>query len=79
MQLPFELVSMDHRAQGLSADAYLRLSPFIQISLAVSANNTPKANLRVTGNPQRYTRNRPSVTLANLRVSHLEVVRRTGT
>ncbi len=31
MQLPFELIGMDHPAQDLSADAYLRLSPFAQI------------------------------------------------
>lgn len=31
LQLPFELVGMDHPAQDLSAEAYRRLSPFAQI------------------------------------------------
>ncbi|MFO0749092.1 MAG: glutathione S-transferase family protein [Myxococcota bacterium] len=31
MQLPFELVGMDHPARDLSSDAYRRLSPFEQI------------------------------------------------
>jgi glutathione S-transferase len=31
MQLPFELVGMDHPAQDLSSDAYRQLSPFEQI------------------------------------------------
>ncbi len=31
MQMPFEVVGMDHPAQDLSADSYLRLSPFAQI------------------------------------------------
>lgn len=31
MQLPFEMVGMDHPAHDLSADSYRRLSPFAQI------------------------------------------------
>jgi glutathione S-transferase len=31
MQLPFELVGMDHPAQDLSSDVYHRISPFAQI------------------------------------------------
>jgi glutathione S-transferase len=31
MQLPFELIGMDHPAHDLSAESYLRLSPFAQI------------------------------------------------
>jgi glutathione S-transferase len=31
MQMPYELVGMDHPAQDLSADSYFRLSPFAQI------------------------------------------------
>jgi glutathione S-transferase len=31
MQMPFELIGMDHPAQDLSANSYLHLSPFAQI------------------------------------------------
>jgi glutathione S-transferase len=31
MQLPFEIVGMDHPAHELSTDAYRRLSPFEQV------------------------------------------------